>query len=123
MSYRKYRNKKTVIDGITFDSKHEAERYIVLKAMQKRGEISDLVLQKKFVVIRSQRAPDTVDARGRKVKGKVIEKEASYYADFVYYDNSKEEFVVEDAKGVKTEAYKLKKKLMLLNYGIKIKEV
>lgn len=48
---RKYRNIKTVIDGITFDSIKESERYKKLLLLQKTGEISDLILQPKFPII------------------------------------------------------------------------
>ena len=122
-SKSKYHNKKVTYDGHTFDSRHEAERYIILRDKALRNEIQGLELQKKFILIPSQKAPDTINERGRKVKGKVIERECAYYADFVYYDTARECFVVEDAKGVRTEAYKIKKKLMLYKFGIKIEEV
>ena len=51
----------------------------------------------------------------------MIEKACKYVADFTYHENG--DLVVEDAKGVKTEAYRIKKKLMLKEYGIKIREV
>src|SRR5574344_1314908 len=47
----KYRSKRTVVDGITFDSKKEANRYCELKLLEKSGEIKNLELQKKFVLI------------------------------------------------------------------------
>lgn len=119
----KYHNVKTPVDGHVFDSKHEAERYMQLKMLLKRGEISDLVLQKEFILIPAQYAPDTIDENGKKVKGKCIERKCSYFADFVYFDNYTQDFVVEDAKGEKTDVYKIKKKLMLERYNIKIKEV
>ena len=107
----KYGARKTEVDGIVFDSKHEAERYAELKMMQKYGIISDLQLQVPFELIPAQ-----------KRRGKTI-RECKYVADFVYFDKEMEETVVEDAKGMKTEVYKLKKKLMLWEYGIEIKEV
>ena len=123
MPYHKYHNKKVTYDGYTFDSRKECDRYIVLKELQKRGDIAQLELQKKFVLLPAQRAPDTVNSRGKPVKGKVIEKECAYYADFVYFDNKSQQFVVEDAKGMKTEVYRIKKKLMMYVHGIRIKEV
>ena len=122
-SKSKYHNVKTAIDGHVFDSKHEAERYMQLKMLLKHGEISDLVLQKEFILIPAQYEPDTIDEKGKKVRGKCIERKCSYFADFVYFDNYTQKFVVEDAKGEKTDVYKLKKKLMLERYNIKIKEV
>ena len=119
----KYHNKKANADGHTFDSKRELERYYQLKQLEKRGEISDLELQKKFILIPSQRGPDTIDARGRVVKGKVEEKEVSYKADFVYWDVYNKEFVVEDVKGFRTKEYILKRKMMRYFHGIKIREV
>ena len=108
---RKYGNRKVNFDGRTFDSKKEAERYRVLKSMQELGIISDLQLQQKFILIPAQR-----------IEGKLIERECSYYADFCYVDNETGRTIVEDTKGVKTEVYKIKRKLMLWRYGIQIKE-
>lgn len=119
----KYKNKKACFDGIEFDSKKEAKRYIVLKDMEKRGMISDLQLQVKFTLIPTQREPDTVGVRGGKIKGKVIERECCYIADFSYFDNRSNEKVVEDTKGFRTPEYKLKRKLMLWVHGIRIKEI
>lgn len=44
----KYNNKKTIVDGITFDSIKESNRYIELKALERIGEIKDLELQPVF---------------------------------------------------------------------------
>lgn len=111
--HNKYGAVKTKVDGITFDSKHEAERYIVLKEMERDGEISKLELQKKFVLFPRQTDPLT---------GKTIEHECYYKADFVYRDADGNE-VVEDAKGNETEAYKIKRKAMLYLHGIRIVQV
>lgn len=125
---RGYRNKskyganKAVVDGITFDSRREARRYSELKLLERAGEISDLELQVKFVLIPAQKEPDRIGARGGIIKGKTIERECCYIADFVYKDKSGVQ-VVEDAKGMKTEVYKIKRKLMLFVHGIQIKEV
>ena len=122
-SYKKYRNKKIEYDGHIFDSRKEYERYLILKSWEKNGDITDLECQKKFVLIPAQRAADTVNSRGRRVQGKVIERECAYYADFVYYDVKTGRFVVEDVKGMRTEVYKLKKKMLLYFHGLRIKEV
>lgn len=121
----KYHSKKVEVDGITFDSKKEARRYEELRTLEAMGVITDLELQKKFVLIPTQREPDTVGPRGGIKKGKVLEKECSYYADFYYYDTQKEEWIVEDTKSpaTRTEAYKIKRKLMRYIHHIEIQEV
>ncbi len=119
----KYGNHKVTIDGETFDSKHEATRYLELKMLEKAGKIYDLQRQVKFVLVPAQYEPDTVGPRGGKIKGKLIEKELSYYADFVYFDDETKETVVEDAKGVRTPEYVIKRKLLLWLKGYRIREV
>ena len=113
----KYKNSKVVVDGIKFDSKKEAGRYITLKSLEKDGIINGLKLQVKYLLIPTQyELPDE-----KKKKRKVLERECSYYADFVYYKDGK--IIVEDTKGMRTPEYIIKRKLMLYVYGIKIKEV
>lgn len=123
----KYGAKKQTItnsDGsvITFDSMKEMRRYIELRYMEQAGLISDLQRQVKFVLIPAQREPDTVGKRGGVIKGKTIEKEVSYIADFTYTDEEGR-FIVEDVKGVKTPEYVIKRKMMLYFHKIRIKEV
>ena len=117
----KYGNQKITIDNITFDSTGEGLRYKELKLLEKTGQITDLQLQKKFIIVPEIREPDTVGPRGGVKKGKLIQSAAYYIADFVYYDKNGK-LVVEDFKGFKTDLYKLKKKLMKYIYGIDIKE-
>lgn len=117
----KYHSKKTVVDGIVFDSLKESRRYGVLKALEKAGEISGLKRQVEFLLIPEQREPDTIGARGGVHKGKLIERKVCYVADFVYARGT--ELVVEDAKGFRTQDYIIKRKLMLHIHGIRIKEV
>jgi hypothetical protein len=119
----KYSNKKIEVDGIVFDSKREAKRYSELLLLEQAGVITNLQRQVKYVLIPAQREPDTVGARGGIHKGKLIEKECAYYADFVYFDREKQEMVVEDTKGMKTTEYIIKRKLMSFRHGIRIKEV
>ena len=126
--YSKYHSKKvTTAEGLVFDSKKEAKRWAELQAMQFSGVITDLQRQVKFVLIPTQREPDTIGKRGGIHQGKVIEKECSYYADFCYKITETGETVVEDVKGYKMggaySIFKIKKKLMLYVYHIKIKEV
>ena len=119
--YSKYNAKKTLAYGIEFDSKKEAMRYRELKFLEASGKIEDLKIQVKFVLIPAQREPDTVGPKGGKIRGKVLEREVSYIADFVYVEDGR--MVVEDTKGVRTPEYVIKRKLMLYMTGIRIKEV
>lgn len=121
-SRNKYKNHRVFRYGQWFDSAHEADRYSQLFMLQKAGRISELQTQVPFELIPTQREPDTVGERGGIKRGKCIEKSCVYYADFVYIDKDGNK-VVEDAKGVKTEAYKIKKKLMLYRHGVRIVEV
>ena len=105
----KYKAKKTEVDGIIFDSKAEAERYTELKALEEQGQIADLRMQVKFLLIPAQKRKD----------GKT-ERSCSYIADFCYWAN--DEYIVEDVKGYPTDAYIIKRKLMLLK-GYQITEL
>ena len=116
----KYGNRKVKRDGMVFDSKREADRWTELKLLEKAGQISDLRRQVKYELIPTQYSDWEYTQRGKK---KVVEREASYIADFVYHDNVLGTDVVEDAKGMRTEAYILKRKLMLYVHGIQIVEV
>lgn len=118
---RKYRNVKTTLDGISFDSRKEANRYAELRILEKAGLIQNLQMQVKYVLIPEQREPDTLGARGGVHKGRLIEKECAYIADFVYEEDGKT--VVEDTKGFRTKDYIIKRKLMLNVHGIRIKEI
>lgn len=121
----KFNAKKVLFNGQEFDSRKEVRRYRLLLERQQNGEISDLQTQVKYILIPTQREPDTVGARGGIKKGKVIEKECAYFADFVYKENG--QVVVEDTKGYKKgQAYavfSIKRKLMLERYGIRVREV
>lgn len=92
-------------------SRKEHKRAVQLKLMQRAGLISNLREQVKFVLIPTQR-----DAEGN-----LLEKECSYYADFVYDKDGVT--VVEDTKGFRTPEYKIKRKLMLHVHGISISEI
>ena len=106
----KFGNRKTLFNGITFDSRREAKRYAELLLLLRAGQISNLRRQVPFELLPTQ-----------KRDGKVIERPVKYVADFVYTENGEE--VVEDAKGLRTKEYILKRKLMLWQYGIQIREV
>ena len=106
----KYHNRKITVNGEKFDSKKEAHRYFELKLLEKVGEISRLNRQVPYLLI-----PKQVDENG-----KLLERECNYIADFEYYENGVK--VVEDVKGMRTADYRIKRKLMLLVYGIRIRE-
>ena len=110
MTYRKYHNKKVVIDGINFDSIKEGNYYLKLKLLEKAGKIKDLKLQVPFVLLETF-------TRGEKTYRKT-----KYIADFTYYDEKNKLHVI-DVKGFRTKEYELKKKLMAWKYGIEIEEV
>ena len=112
MSKNKYHSRKITKDGETFDSAKEYRRWCNLKMLERAEQIKIVGRQVKFVLIPSQRDKETK---------KVIERECSYIADFVYWDGDK--YIVEDTKGVKTKDYIIKRKLMLWVHGIRIKEV
>jgi hypothetical protein len=108
----KFGNKKTVVDGITFDSKKEAKRYQELKLLERAKIIRNLMLQQVFELIPS------VELNGRKTQP------MRYVADFTYFDDSKDgEFIVEDVKGFRTKEYKMKRHLMKWKHNIEVLEV
>lgn len=130
MVKRKYNNKKIIVDGIKFDSKKEALRFKELKMLEKAGIISNLQRQVKYTLIPAQyERTDGVYTKGKDKgkpkKGRLIERECAYYADFVYMQNG--DTIVEDVKGYRDgQAYNLfviKRKLMLYVHGIIIKEL
>ena len=99
----KYGNVKTMVFGQVFDSKREATRYMQLRALQDEGKISELQTQVRLPCI---------------INGVKI---CDYVADFVYF-NLQGAQIVEDAKGYKTDVYRLKKKLVRALYGVTILE-
>ena len=101
----KYNSVKVEFDGKVFDSQKECSRYIALRALLKAGEIKDLQCQVEF---------ELNEGGSHSVK---------YVADFVYFLTKTGEMVVEDVKGFKTVVYKKKRKLMLEQYKIEIKEI
>lgn len=106
----KYGNHKTEIDGIVFDSLLEAKRYGELKMMERAGMIHNLELQPRFEL-----------QQAFKKNGKSYRK-IEYVADFSYWQNG--QMIVEDTKGLRTEAYKLKRKLFEFKYlDLTIKEI
>ena len=98
----KYNAKKVKVDGIEFDSKKEANRYFELKMLERAGKIKELKLQPKFLL------QDGFERDGKKYRA------IFYIADFEYIKDGKR--IVEDVKGVRTQTYKLKKKMFLKKY-------
>ena len=91
-------------DGQVFDSVAEYHRWGCLRLLERAGAIKDLKRQVKFELIPKQEG----------------ERACYYIADFTYMENG--ELIVEDCKGFKTDVYKIKKKLMLMEHGIRIRE-
>lgn len=123
MARSKYHNRKITRDGETFDSIKEYNRYCELKLLERAGEITELRRQVKFKLLPTMREPVCeMSSQGVFKKGKVIERGVDYVADFVYKNKIGFE-VVEDAKGVRTKEYILKRKMMLYFHHIRIKEI
>lgn len=101
---QKYHARRMEIDGHSFDSTAEGNRYLELKLLESAGEIRDLELQPSYPLV---------------VNGVKI---GVYRADFRYVDCKEGTLVVEDVKGVKTEVYRLKRKLLMALYNIDILE-
>lgn len=103
MSYNKYKNKKTIVDGIKFDSEMESHYYIYLKQLKEIGEVVDFVLQPSYLL-----------QEGFNLNGKRI-RPITYKADFkVIYKDGHEEVI--DVKGKLTEEFKIKRKMLLYRY-------
>lgn len=103
VSGSKYRNRRVCANGEWFDSQKEADRFLILRDMEKRGEIEELKRQQVFALV---------------VNGSKI---ADYRSDFTYQKGGR--LIVEDVKGYKTPAYRLKSKLFLAIYGFAITEI
>ncbi len=111
-SILKYHNIKIWYKGIKFDSKKEMDRYKELEWLENNDYICCLELQKKFLLQEGY-----VNKKSKKIRP------IYYIADFYYFDITKGEWVVEDVKGIKTEVYKLKKKLFEYRYNLTINEL
>ena len=99
----KYHARKTTVDGIRFDSKAEAARYVELKLMARAGEIKNLRLQPRYTIHDAFLALQD-GKRYRKIE---------YVGDFEYWEVKNKRLVCEDVKGVRTALYRLKRKLFL----------
>ena len=103
MSYNKFKNKKTEIDGIKFDSEMESHYYLYLKELKEEGVVVDFELQPSFIL------QEGFIKDGKKIRP------ITYKADFkvAYIDGHIE---VVDVKGKMTEEFKLKRKMLLYKY-------
>lgn len=120
----KYGSRKVTVDGVTYDSMKEYRRFKELSLLERAGAIQNLQRQVKYVLIPAQRAfTNEIDKKGNFKKGKLLERECSYIADFVYVDMQTGRLTVEDTKGFRTKDYIIKRKLMLWVYGIQVREV
>ena len=108
----KYHNKKVIYKDIRFSSKKEMQRYKDLELLESTDYICNLELQKKFLLQEGY-----TNAEGKK------RRPIYYIADFYYYDYIDNKWVVEDVKGVRTDVYKLKKKLFEYKYNLTIDEL
>jgi hypothetical protein len=109
---RKYGNVITVVDGIKFKSRFEAGRYSELRLMEQAGEIKNLKLHTRWVLL-----PAFVDNTGKKQR-------AVEYEDDFSYQLADGAVVVEDTKGFATEAYLIKRKMFLYTYPyVRFREV
>ena len=103
MSYNKYKNKKTMVDGIKFDSEMESHYYIYLKQLKEIGEVVDFVLQPTYLL------QEGFDLNGKRIRP------ITYKADFkVIYKDGHEEVI--DVKGKLTAEFKIKRKMLLYRY-------
>ena len=109
----KYGAVKTVVHGIRFDSKAEAERYLVLLQDQREGRIIDLRLQVP-VLLWGRDGPILTDS------GK---KQRTWRADFSYVEkgpNGTSVLTYEDVKGMATPEFLLKKAILNAQ-GVEVK--
>lgn len=111
----KYRNVKVTVHGQKFDSQREANHFLALKAREAAGEIRALRCQVPFDL----ECPIEVRNTGVELQHAVV---ARYVADFTWRD-LQDRLHVADAKGVRTQLYRLKAKWMNLQYGLIIEEV
>lgn len=125
MMRNKFGNRKVHTTEGIFDSRHEYQRWCELKLLEKAGKIHDLFRQVKFELIPAQyETYERISKKtGKRLKDGIrcVERATEYVADFVYWEADR--MIVEDAKGVRTPEYILKRKLMLERHGVKIREV
>lgn len=125
----KYYNIKTkTSDGLVFDSHKEARRWEQLRILEKAGKIVELERQVSYELLPNQyETYERFSKTGKRLKDgrRLIERKVDYVADFRYTIVESGETIIEDAKSpaTRTKDYILKRKLMYLIHGIKIREV
>ena len=121
----KYHSRTLTVDGETFDSQKEYRRWQALRLLERSGNIFELKRQVKYELIPPQYGTierySTKTGKRLKDAKRLLEHGVYYIADFVYR-TADGAVVVEDTKGVRTDAYIIKRKLMLKTHGIKIFE-
>ena len=123
-SRSKYHAKKVTVNGITYDSKKEANRHAELLFLERGGVITELDRQVKFTLLPAHYEHyERYGKKGQRLKDgwRCVERAVFYVADFTYKQDGK--LIVEDVKGVRTPEYILKRKMMYHFHGIKIREV
>lgn len=103
MAQSKYKAVRTTVNGLEFASQKEARRYQALLILERAGQIRDMELQPRFPC---------------RVNDLLV---CTYVADFRYIEDDLS--VVEDVKGMKTDVYRIKAKLVKALYGFTIKEI
>ena len=103
----KYGAKKTVIDGIKFDSKMEGDYYLYIKKQKEDGKIKDFSLQPEFIL------QPKFEKDGKKYLP------IKYKSDFKVMHNDGTEEII-DIKGFSTADFKIKAKLFNYNYKEKL---
>ena len=99
------------VDNIVFASKAEMKRYFELKLMVKAGEIQELQLQPRFEL------QPAFERNGKHFQA------ITYVADFAYFDNKTKKRVIEEVKGVETEAYKIKRKMFHFKHNMELRVI
>lgn len=121
-SRRKYKNKVIETPDGRFDGKNELQRWLFLKKAENDGIITNLRRQVEFTLLPKQTKTKLIHLKTKdKIKDVFAEHPVKYIADFVY--NKRGETIVEDFKGLKTDVYIIKRKMMLFFHGITIHEV
>ena len=121
----KYHNTKITRNGITFDSRKEADFYSTLLYREKANEVCDIERQVTFELIPNQYETEIIELKSGKTKErkKLVERAIKYIVDFIYFDKLLNQKVYVDVKGLRTKDYIIKRKLMLYMTGIKIEEM
>ena len=116
-STNKYQAHAVRVDGILFDSQREAARYGELKLLAQAGRISSIEIHPGFPLI--------VKELFRDGGPEILHTVGMFHADFKYRDHRLGAWIVEDVKSqpTKTEAYKLRKKIVEAVHGITITEI